>query len=463
MRLTSALVLSLIATAGAFEAPEWALYAGSPSYESIYALVDVDALNLRDAPSTDGERLATLHRGDRVELQEFAAGYDHDAYPEYIWAKVHTGEGPGYVAVGETEYGRITTYYLAFEHYFGKTELETEADLDGDGIPERIYAGPGEMYALEEPYWYETGWYHYLPIILRVEGSVDAEFHLADIVLDILNKPYPLEELPQESSDHGWWSLYYLLIDDITGDGRPEIKLSFDFFPLWRGFGEVGPTRRESAWFTLADGELRQILGYYEEIVEPYYFGDDGGWTAWGWQIKTETAPTADGFHYRVEINYNPFEGAGYDFERLFNYPELEVSAEIGPLDRVTHTLAPRNYLRDCKHIALEFDLKWYEDLGVFAPVFPPGNRFGERLGLSPTLLFYCDLAVGSIRGEYHRGYLDEGVGLMSEPAGGERVATAEAGRFIYFLPVETEQGPRYLCVYEDTAGWCAGLLVEQE
>ncbi|MCK4594784.1 SH3 domain-containing protein [bacterium] len=449
----------LVSVSAAFEAPEWALPASSPDYEPIYALVDSDALNLRDAPSLDGNRIGTLHRGDRVKILEYAAEYDHDAYPEYIWAEILTDEGSGYVAVGVYDYGRISEPYLVFEHNFGEYELETEADLDGDGTLERIYAGPGEMYVQEEPYWYETGWYHYLPIILRVEGSVDAEFHLVDIVLDILNKPYPLEELPQESSDHGWWSLYYLLIDDITGDGRPEIKLCFDFFPLWRGIGRVHSTRREVAWFTLADGGLRQILGYYEEIVEPYYYGDDGGWTAWGRQFSSELAPTADGFRCRTEVNYIP-----QDEVDPFRYlPELLVSAEIGPQDRVTHTLAPPNYLRDCKNFALEFDLKWYEDLGVFAPVFPPGNRFGERLGLSPTMEYYCNLMVGSLRGEYRWGYLDEEVGLMSEPVGGERVVTTEAGKPLTFIPFETRDDFRYLCVFEGTTGWCSAVPVDIE
>src|SRR4030042_2371944 len=134
-------------------APEWALSASPPELESVYALVDVDALNVRDAPSVDGSKIGLLHRGDRVEMLAWAVGYDRYE-SEYVWAEVRAGDLRGYVAAEEKNYfwGEFGERYLVVEHAFGEPELTLAADLDADGAPERIRVGPGEVHDEDEQF-----------------------------------------------------------------------------------------------------------------------------------------------------------------------------------------------------------------------------------------------------------------------------------------------------------------------
>ena len=139
-------LLALVLIAGAFnKLPEGFESVAPPEAEPIHGEVIVDALNLRDAPSLDGERIGGLTLGQRVELVAWNVGRD-DAY---LWVEVETEAGRGFAAAYRREdwdYEReveITREdYLAWEHDFGEYELTASFDLDRDGTEDVVRVGP---------------------------------------------------------------------------------------------------------------------------------------------------------------------------------------------------------------------------------------------------------------------------------------------------------------------------------
>ncbi len=451
MRRILLMVLCTATVTTAFEAPEWASPASVPEIEPIYALVDSDALNLRDAPSVDGNKIGLLHKGDRVEVLAWAVGFDHWE-SEYVWAEVRFGDLRGYVAAEEDNYhwGKWGERYLVVEHDFGSYELETEADLDGDGTLERIYVGPGEMYVEEEPYWYETAWFHYLPIILRVEGSFDAEVRLNDFFLGVNTEKIPVEELIarlEELGELGWyynWSLYGLEAVDFDGDGAVELRLTLDYrssFPS--PLMQPTFTHRRVLGFAWEDDELRCIYGYTEQAFVPEY--DDGPTGNWAY-VEGWAELTPETLRYRAVMCF-PEESVPFA-----NFRTIDVHAWLDELDWVRHPLPPPDYLATGRWFSTDLEARWIPEAGFYALYCPPGNDYARPLG------YYCS-PVHPLELLYDARWEDTLYVELSEPltlfclpeSGSAEAGVLEAGTSVMSLSFSTSKGDWYL-VY--TGGW---------
>ncbi|OGD78998.1 MAG: hypothetical protein A2Y64_04130 [Candidatus Coatesbacteria bacterium RBG_13_66_14] len=425
-------------------APEWALSASPPELESVYALVDVDALNVRDAPSVDGSKIGLLHRGDRVEILAWAVGYDRYE-SEYVWAEVRAGDLRGYVAAEEGNYfwGEFGERYLVVEHAFGEPELTLTADLDSDGKPERIRVGPGEVHDEYEQFFYEKEYVYRLPLVLEVEGSFDAEVRLADFFLGTSTEEVPAEELInhlEEIEELGWyhnWSLYGLEAGDFNGDGAAELRLTLDFRSAYPSpvMGPI-PTRRRVLGFAREDDGLRCIYGYTERafVLGSDEDGPDGDWAYV--EGGAELTPEA--------LTYSAVMGCPEERVPFVNFRTIQVHDWIHPLDWVRHPLPPPNYLADGLWFSTELEARWVPEAGFYALYCPPDNDYARELGyayseVAPVGLLGVDTA------ESAWGLLKEPLTLFCLPGSETVVGTLEPGIWVAVQPYATRDGGWYL------------------
>jgi len=433
----------LAAAAGSVNAPEWTSPVPPPELDPVYALVDADALNLRDAPSVDGGKIGLLHRGDRVEVLAWAVGYD--AWEsEYVWAEVRSGDLHGYVAAEEANYfwGRYGERYLVVEHAFGSPELGLTADLDADGEPERIRVGPGKIHAEYEQFFYEKEYIYRLPLVLRVEGSFSAEVRLADFFLGTSAEEVPARELIaglEESGELGWyhdWSLYGLEAGDFNGDGKAELRLTLDFRSSHPS-PVMGPTftRRRVLGFAWEDGGLRRIYGYTERafLLGSDEDGPDGDWA----YVEGGAELTPEALRYRA-VMACPEERVPF-----LNFRTIQVWEWLDELDWVRHTLLPPNYLADGRWFSTELEARWVPEAGIYALDCPPGNDYALELGYAYSGVSPVEL-LGEGADEYMGGLLKEPLTLCSLP-GSEAVAgTLEPGTWVAVQPYDTLDGGWY-------------------
>jgi len=435
------LVLGLAAVAGAFDAPEWAVPVSPPEPEPMYALVDVDALNLRDAPSMDGNKIGLLRRGERVEVLAWAVGYD-SRESDYVWAEVRAGDLHGYVAAEENNYfwGEWGERYLVVEHAFGEPELTVTADLDSDGAPEEVRVGPGEIYALYEQFYTEELYIYYLPLVLRVEGSFDAEARLADFYLGTSVEEVPAEELIdrlEELGELGWhhnWSIYGLEAGDFNGDGAVELRLTLDCrssFPS----PVMTPTftRRRVLGFAWEDDDLRCIYGYTERAFVPEYEdGPTGNWI----YVEGGVELTPETLRYRA-VMCCPEESL--DAHR---FRPIRVHAWLSELDRVRHLVPPPDYLAHGLWYTTDLEARWVPEAGIYALYCPPGNRYGQEFGYT----VYGGSPPGLLgRDQYDACEANESLTLYRLPGSGDAAGTLEAGVWVGVQTYETRDGEWYL------------------
>jgi hypothetical protein len=438
------LVMGLAATAGASDTPEWARPAPAPEIEPLYALVDVNALNLRDAPSVDGNRIGLLHRGDRVEVLAWGVGYD-SRESDYVWAEVRSGGVRGYVAAEESNYGwgEFGERYLVVEHDFGEPELALTADLDSDGTPEDVWVGPGELFHEDEPYRYVT---YFLPLVLRVEGSFATEARLAEFYMEDMEpaaEDTPEEELLTLLMDDGWssdfyhWSLYDLEAGDFNGDGEPELRLTLDARPH-----NILPistptfTHRRVLGFAWDGDDLRNVYAY---TTQGFFLGidEEGLDGAWAYvEGGAELTPEVLRYH---AVMCRP--GEPPDAHR---FRTIHVHAWLNELDRVRHPLPPPDYLADGLWYTTDLEAKWVSEAGIYALYCPPGNRYGRELGcaysgVSPRGLLGLDPS------ESVGGVVDESLTLYCLPGSGEAAGVLEAGVRVDARRYETRDGDWYL------------------
>ena len=432
-------VMGLAAAAGAADAPEWALPVPPPVIEPLYALVDVDALNLRDAPAVDADKIGLLHRGERVEVLAWAVGFDQWE-SDYVWAEVRAGDLHGYVAAEESNYDWWGSgeRYLAVEHDFGEPELSLTADLDADGSPERVYVGPGEIHADYEQFYYEEEYVYRLPLVLRVEGSFDAEVRLEDFFLGTSDEEVPAEELIaglEESGKLGCyhhWSLYGLEADDFNVDGAVELQLTLDARSGYPSpVGNPSFTHRRVQGFTPEDDGLRRIYGYTERAFLRGYDedGPDGGWTyvEGGAELTPEV------------LNYRTVTACPEDRVPSKRFRPMEVDTRLDRLDWVRRPLPPPNYLADARWFVADLEARWVPDAGFYALHCPPGNDYGRGLGYAyprPTPLDI--LGTGA---EERYGLLKEPLTLYCLPGSEEVAGTLEPGMWVRMSTFDTRDG----------------------
>ncbi len=433
--LASLLLASGVALAYPFgEVPDWFEPVATPEPEPIYAEVIVDALNLRDAPSTDGERIATLQRGDRVQILTWAV--DYEMWSDYDWVEVLTEQGKGYVASNSFE-----ERYLAFEHDFGSYELESEFDLDGDGTRERVYVGPGEMYFEEDHYYTSTGQNYYLPIVLRVSGSVNFEYRLIDIFLGLSETPVSLDELPVESTNPGCWSLYELVYEDFDGNGTRELGLNYGFIErsIWGGH-QGNPELSCWSWFSVTEDGLRELVGWVEYVNEPYYL-ELGSAPVGNWRLTGSIEPRGDALVYRAMLTAMIDQDLYY--ERL---QPLYVFSELGPGNTVGHTLAPPNYIAESTSWTFELELEYCSELGIYVLVCPPDNGYAWDIFESPTIRNLGQLVHLPYHWDRTSGWLLEPLTLLSLPeAGSVEAGVLEARTFVDTYGFPTGEGDWYM------------------
>jgi hypothetical protein len=433
----------MTAAAGALDAPEWADSISTPEPEPMYALVDSDALNVRDAPSVNGNKIGLLHRGDRVEILAWAVGFDYWE-SEYVWAEVRAGDLHGYVAAEETKYswGEFGERYLVVEHAFGSPELTLTADLDADGKPEQVRVGSGEIHAEYEQFYYEKEYIYYLPLVLEVEGSLSAEVRLADFFLGTSAEEVPAEELIdelEESDELGWyynWSLYGLEAGDFNGDGAPELRLTLDYRSS-HSSPVMAPTftRRRVLGFAWEGDGLRCIYGYTERAFVPMY--DDGPTGEWAY-VEGGAELTSEVMRYRG-VMCRPEERV-----TIKNFRFIQSHARLDRLDWVRHPLPPPNYLTDGRWYSTDLEARWIPEAGIYALYCPPGNDYARSLGYA-----YSEVAPVKLLGV---GTADTGwdmqlvnaLTLHCLPGSEALVGTLEPGIWVAVQTYETLDGDWY-------------------
>jgi len=444
MRTTTALVLYSILATAVLGAPEWTSPASPPELDPVYALVDVDALNVRDAPAVDGNKIGLFHRGDRVEVLAWAVGYDYWE-SDYVWAEVRSGDLGGYVAAEETHYswGEFGERYLVVEHDYGESELTLSADLDADGAPERIHVGPGEVHDEYEQFYCDEEYIYRLPLVLRVEGSFDAEVRLADFFLGTSAEEVPTEELIaglEELGELGWyhnWSLYGLEAGDFNGDGAAELRLTLDYrssYPTPVMMSDT-PTCRRVLGFAWGNDALRCIYGY----------------TEWAFLIASEeNEPTGNWFYVEGGAELTP---EVLRYRAAMCYPEeplppvnlctVQAHEWIHSLDWVRHSLPPPNFLADGLWFSTNLEARWVPEAGFYALYCPPGNDYALELGYAYSGVTPIEL-LGTGAAETDWGLLKEALTLRCLPGSGAVAGTLETGTGVSVQTYQTRDGDWY-------------------
>jgi hypothetical protein len=459
VRLTAALIIGLAVAAVALDAPEWAQPASAPEIEPVYALVDVDALNVRDAPAVDADKIGLLRRGERVRVLAWAVGYDYEE-SDYVWAEVRAGDLHGYCAAEERNYGwgEYGERYLVVEHDFGEPELTLDADLDADGSPERVRVGPGDIHADYEQFYYEKEYVYRLPLVLRVEGSFDAEVLLADFFLGTSAEEVPVEELIAREEEWGElglyynWSLYGLEAGDFNGDGAVELQLTLDarsYHP--RPVNGPPLTHRWVLGFTWEGEGLRCIYDYTERAFIPEWEEEPTG--RWFYiSGGAELTPEALRYHAAVCYLEEPSRTIG-------------AHARLDRLDWVRHPLPPPNYLADARWYTADLEARWIPEAGIYALFCPPYNDYARPLGYFSSPVNLARLLYGARWEDGLYGELLEPLTLLCFPeTGSAEAGVLEAGTSVRALSFSTGEGDWYLVYtgqwdvfYEEAAplmGW---------
>jgi len=413
----------------------------------MYALVDVDALNLRDAPSVDGNRIGLLHRGDRAEILAWAV--DYDTSDDYVWAEVRAGDLCGYVAAEEDNcyWEEDGVRHLVVEHAFGEPELGLTADLDSDGAPEQVRVGPGVVHVEYEDFHVvieEKEYVYYLPLVLRVEGSFSAEVRLADFFLGTSVEEVPAEEIiarEKESGELGLyynWSLYGLEAGDFNGDGAPELRLTLDARSDYPG-PIIGPpyTHRRVLGFTWDGDGLRYIYDYTEWAFIPEWEEEPTG--RW-FYVSGGAELTPEALLYRA-VMCCPEESL--DAHR---FRPIRVHAWLSELDRVRHLVPPPDYLAHGLWYTTDLEARWVPEVGIYALYCPPGNDYARPLG-------YCYSLAQPARFLYDARWEDTLYDELLEPltlfclpeAGSSEVGMLEAGTSVRALGFSTGEGDWFL------------------
>lgn len=464
------IVLGLTAAAGALDAPGWADSISTPELEPMHALVDVDALNVRDAPSVEGNKIGLLHRGDRAEILAWAV--DYDSSDDYVWAEVRFGDLHGFVAAEEDNcyWEEDGVRHLVVEHAFGEPELGLTADLDADGAPEQVRVGPGVVHVEYEDFHVvieEKEYVYYLPLVLRVEGSFSAEVRLADFFLGTSVEEVPAEEIiarEKESGELGLyynWSLYGLEAGDFNGDGAPELRLTLDARSDYPG-PIIGPpyTHRRVLGFTWDGDGLRYIYDYTERAFIPEWDEEPTG--RW-FYVSGGAELTPEALLYRAVMCYMEEPAR-----------TIEAHTWLDELDWVRHPLPPPDYLAGGTWFSTNLEARWIPEAGFYALYCPPGNDYARPLGYfwSPvnlTRLLYEVRCEDSSYGE-----LSEPLTLLCLPeAGSAEAGVLEAGTSVMSLSFSTGEGDWYLVYtgqwgvfYEEAAplmGWTRTLPKMEE
>ncbi len=433
------------------------------SPEPLYAYVIVDALNLRAAPSTEGEKIGLLRQGDMVELIRWNASAEND---DYRWVEVETESLQGYLAAKQLDYydGEKTIpgeHYLRFQHDFGQEELSAEFDLDGDGSAETITARLGELKLEMVEDDYDQNYRYYLPVELVITGSQRLSHRLGEVDIARLKEPTASEELSPDDG-RGWCTFYEFDFADINGDGRVDVGLNYSHFPVCRAWQRGDPDQRVWHWFSIEDDGLRSILYYTEYLNESLMFGfDDGGWQAWGWQWDNRFSFTSDGAELQLTVTIiQPHEENGY-YERW----ALATSKELSAWNIVSHTLTPPNYLDDCRSYTSSMQLKFLEEAGCYVIDCPPDNRYGlwSYTYVSNTVEYLLELAGGPIplEDEERYGWQREEVyrpfDLYDHP-GGEVIYEVPVGYNMPYQAYEINGVLWSIGITEDgMAGWLHG------
>lgn|GEM_PF-3445243 len=438
------------------------------SAEPIYAYVVADALNLRDAPSTEGEKIGLLHQGDMVELIRWAVDYEMYSDDKYLWAEVVSEGQRGYLAAvrldsyyDETGVTIPDTTYLRFQHDFGQEELSAGFDLDGDGSTETITARLGELKLGMVDNMYGRNYRYFLPVELVINGSRRLTHRLGEIDIARLTEPTASEELSSDD-DRGWCTFYEFDFADVNSDGRVDIGLNYSHFPACRSWGRADPDQRVWQWFSLEDDGLRSILFYTDYLDVSFYYGDGGNYHYWGWQWDNRFTFTTDGAKLLLTVTM-PFDLDLASFEDCSNLPLLTTTKELSTWNTVTHTLTPPNYLDDCRSYTSTMRLKLLDEAGCYVLDCPADNLYGAEYYFSDVIKYPLDLAGGPIpledewRYEWQTEEVYRSFELYNHP-GGEAIYEVPVGSYMRYQAYELDGQVWSIGITEDDmTGWLLG------
>jgi hypothetical protein len=441
-----------------FDVPNWAVEVAPFKPIPLYAVVEVDALNLRDAPSTDGEKIGVLHKGDRVELLAWAVGYYYtywreDAYKnsDYLWAEVRFGDQRGFVAAEEAECGfggYDKERYLTVEHDFGELELYFRADVDGDGIKENIYVGTGDVHVDYENFYYDKSYIYRLPLLMTIEDADDyllADFYLGNSEEKLSFVEFVVGEdnfLDRVGKYYGW-SLYDLRAEDVNGDGMNELQLTLDLRST--GSSPVMPptfTNRRTRGFSVQGGQIKEIYNYTDYAFIPVY--DDGHNGTWI-EIRGEAEITPERLLYHAMVTISR---ENYRTAKIEEFRTIQVKEQLAQLDVVRHELPPPNYLNKGYHFTVDIEARWVDSVGIYALYCPPGNDYAGRLGHE-----YTTVSLNSMFQVYDsyshsdiEGTLTKPLSLFCLPEdGADKAGVLESGIDVYVLVFESSDKDWYL------------------
>ncbi len=442
-----------------FDVPSWAVEVAPFEPIPLYAVVEVDALNLRDAPSTDGEKIGVLHKGDRVEILAWAVDYYYtpwheDAYKnsDYLWAEIRFGDQQGFVAAEEAEYGfggSDKERYLTVEHDFGELELYFRADVDDDGIKENIYVGTGDVHVDYEHIGSGMmGYVYRLPLLMTIEDADDyllADFYLGNSEEKLSFVEFVVGEdnfLDRVGKYYGW-SLYNLQAEDVNGDGINELQLTLDLRSM--SSSPVMPptfTNRRTLGFSVQGGQIKEIYNYAEYAFIPRYEdGPDGTWI----EIRGEAEITPERLLYHAMVTISR---ENYRTAKIEEFRTIQVKEQLAQLDVVKHELPPPNYLNEGYHFTVDIEARWVDSVGIYALYCPPGNDYAGRLGheytavsLNSMFQVYDSYSYSDIEGT-----LTKPLSLFCLPEdGADKAGVLESGIDVYVLVFESSDKDWYL------------------
>jgi len=458
-------VMGLAAAAGAYEPPpEWFEPVAPPETEPIYGEVIVDALNLRDAPNLDAEKIGLLRRDDRVELIGWNVG-NSESYDPYIWVEIETDQGRGFAAAYrredwgfEREEQIPREDYLTWVHDFGEYQLSRHYDLDGDGTKEYVFAGPDGSalrYRVFEDCMGTENHQHIVPLVLTIEGSLDYQLELTEVFSETYLQSYVWEGYPWKPgvANNGSWSFYELVWEDFDGDGARELGLEYGYERHGHSNQPLNPDLHCWTWFNVEGEKLSVLLSWVEYLCEPQNGADDGCWKSGAWSVRGEMTPRTDGLTYHARI-------AAYLYKHSGGIVlPMQTIRTLGPWDRVGHTLFPPNYLSAGESWTFEMELEYLPELDAYFLVCPPDNGYDWRVFNLPCLENTGQLVHyrSGVRGDWDSVTITEPDGATARrlPRENETVVfRVEAGDYLWLLrPPAGEEGP-VIARKGDELGW---------
>ena len=458
--VTSLLLLTAVVPVQAvLDTAAWLEPLEPPEPEPLYAEVVVDALNLRDAPSLDGNKIDLLQGGDRVEILAWAVAVD-----DYLWVEVLADSGRGYLAARREGYQEPESgEWVPAEPYLSYV-WESGYDIphqrvftrEEDGVDETVTVRFGEL-RIEMNEHMGTVYYEYsLPVELIFEmphRPYEQTIELGEFLVASLPERTDPGEL-EPVGDHGWFALHDIAARRVRDgdDSNVIIGICYELQEWTEEHGTGFVNERVWWWFEPWEEVYETTFTYIDHSASSIPYGR--GTQYWSHDLEIKEVWGENGVTLRGTVVVSP---AHWDPVVFGTNPVMVGEADAGRWNRVRRILTPPDQLEGCCWYGFEVDFIYDFSGGLFLLYCPPGNRYGEMNDL-PHLRRLQDIFTSrSVTGTMETGWEIAAVGhpleLTTLPGADTVVDVVPAGEEFDYLAYH---GFKALVDHDGTLGWAS-------